>query len=366
MDPNRVFISYAHDDLPTVLRLVEVLEEDGLDLMWDRQLTPGARFNDQIRSFISHSHAVLALYTEHSKASPWFHQEIGYTVALGIPILPIAIGATPSGLIADRQAICLANDLHDVQDTLTAAVCDALIGVAQTSRALFECTEDNTRRAALLAEYAESVLALGRSGMVRQKASLTSFHLPDRGPRDPIWRHYFPRTPDDVLLFEYLQRERIALTELARSRGCRLLLDPTSALTRVYMKHGPESVALRVRGLLDFLRDEAIDVGVAIGADSQRNESMTIVGDWFSSEAVSSGAIRLLREAIFTRHTPTIRQQAKHFDQEFEDRLRDAGWSLQSSREEAVRYLGAFLEERPANPRVEPTRRGSRGRAAHS
>jgi hypothetical protein len=165
-----------------------------------------------------------------------------------------------------------------------------------------------------------------------------------------IWSRYFSGTPDDSLLFEQLQRERNALTRVAQDKGCRLLVDPTDALPRVYRKHGIESVALRARGLLAFLQDRSVrDVSVAVGQDTHRHESLTIVGDLFSSEALSSGEEQVLRNAIFTRHAPTIHRQIRDFDQEFADRLRDAGWSEAASRVKAIEYYRAFLNGRPVS-----------------
>ncbi len=141
-------------------------------------------------------------------------------------------------------------------------------------------------------------------------ASLTTFHLPHRGAADPVWKKYFPGTPDDRFLFEALRRERVALQRHARKSGCWLILDPVERLENVYRRHGPSSVRARVSGLLHFLRDDSLpDVVVAINDDAERMSSVTLVGDWFSSEAVSSGGKRVIREAFFTRDALTVRQQ---------------------------------------------------------
>jgi hypothetical protein len=116
-------------------------------------------------------------------------------------------------------------------------------------------------------------------------------------------------------------------------------------LKDVYRKHGPGRVRARVRGLLDFLRGDSVpDVVVAINDDAKRTSSVTLVGDWFSSEAVSSGRTRVLREALFTRDARTVLQQIEDFDNRMRDLLAVRGWDARSSRAEAVSYLQAYLD----------------------
>ena len=180
---------------------------------------------------------------------------------------------------------------------------------------------------------------------MRQMASLTTFHLPDRGAADPVWKKYFAATPDDRFLFDALRRERVALQKHARESGCRLILDRVERLESVYRRHGPGSVRPRVSGLLHFLWDDSVpDVVVAINDDMERTSSVTLVGDWFSSEAVSSGGTRVLREALFTRDAPMVLQQITDFDNRMRDLLSVRGWDARSARTEAVSYLEAYLD----------------------
>jgi hypothetical protein len=348
MYPYRVFISYSHADRALVERLVKVLEEAGVAPLWDNELLPGTGFSEQIQTFITNCHVVIPFITAASAERPWLHQEIGFAVALGKPVLPVTLGQLPSGIIGGVQAVQLREDLADAPDKLAAGQFQRLVESTRDRPAAYECPEDNPRRALLLARYADSLWAIQRFGQVRQMVSLSTFQLPDRGPADPVWKSYFPATPDDRFLFDALRRERVALERHARKGGCRLILDPVERLEAVYRRHGPGSVRTRVDGLLRFLRDDSLsDIVVAINDDAERMNSVTIVGDWFSAEAVFSGGTRVLREALFTRDAPTVRQHVLDFDNRMRDLLAHHHWDARSTRTEAISYLDAYVRGLP-------------------
>ncbi len=347
--PYRVFISYSHADRALVERLDSILRAADLDPMWDRDLTGGVAFKKEIADFIANAHVFLPLVTTNSVNRPWSNQEIGYACALGKPILPVStIPGDLQGMIAGLKAVFVTEDLADAAPKLTAEVVERLVQKACGNAATYECTENNTGRAMMLAEYADSVASLRKYGHVRQQASLTTFHLPDQGPGHSLWAHYFPRRTDDRALFRALGNERRAMEQHAAREGCRLIIDDTSLLASVYEEQGPDCVAPRVRGLLDFLvsrRD--IPVEIAVSNDTNRQASLTILGDWFSSEAISSAVSvshrKGLREALFTRHQPTIQEQIRSFDLLFEDLLARLGWTKASSRDSAISYLNRYL-----------------------
>lgn len=349
MYPYRVFISYSHSDRHLVERLVHVLNAAGVTPMWDEHLLAGVGFSKQIQKFIINSHIFIPFLTAASADRPWLHQEIGFAAALGKPIVPVTLVGPPPGMISEVQAIQLRDDLADAADRLHAKYFDQLMDDPRIrdGPATYECTDDNTQRAQLLADYGDSVSALGRHGQVRQMASLTTFHLPDRESMDPVWKSYFPGSPGAHPQFKALRQERVALVKHARELGCQLILDPAERLEHVYRVH-PGSVRHRINGLLAFLRTDSIQkVVVAVNKDSERNRSLTIVGDWFSSEAVSSGVANNLREAVFTRHAPTVLQQIEDFDNRLRDSLADRGWTAEASRARAISYLQAYLDQKP-------------------
>ncbi len=345
MTPYRVFVSYSHADRPLVERLVAVLTDVGMTPMWDRNLVPGAGFSNQIQTFITNSHVLLPVITPGSAQRLWLHQEIGFAMALGMPVLPVSVGHLPLGLIEGIHAIELRDDLADAPAKLSALSFDRLVNANPDRPAAYVCTEDNSRRALLLARYADDVWAIGWSGLVRQVASSTTFHIPDRGPGDPVWKRLFPATPDDRYLFEALRRERVALQRHAVQCGCRLIIDPVEHQERVYRRHGPDGARNRIELLMKFLRDDAVrDVVVAVNDDAERKGSITLVADWFLSEAVSSGESRVLRQAVFTRDIRTVQQYIDDFNHRMHDLLTARGWTEADSRARAIDYLQAYLD----------------------
>src|SRR5262249_49945320 len=155
----------------------------------------GTGFSEQIQNFLTYSHVLIPVITPASAERPWLHQEIGFAIALGKPVLPVTLNQLPSGIIGTLQAVQLQGDLADATAKLTPGLCQRLMETVRDRPAAYECTEDNVRRFMLQARYAESVSAIGQSGEVRQVASLSTFQFPDRGPTDPVWRSYFPDRP---------------------------------------------------------------------------------------------------------------------------------------------------------------------------
>lgn len=88
--------------------------------LWDNDLLPGTGFSDQIQSFIINSHVLMPFITTASAERPWLHQEIGFAIALGKPVLPVILGGLPLGIISGIQAVQLREDLADAPIKLLA------------------------------------------------------------------------------------------------------------------------------------------------------------------------------------------------------------------------------------------------------
>src|SRR5262245_22099507 len=95
----RVFISYAHEDKGFVLQLAKLFTAIGVEALWDEKLTPGQKFNEVIRSYIEYSDVLVAVVSPDAETSGWVNAEIGYALALHVPVLPIALGRIPTGMI---------------------------------------------------------------------------------------------------------------------------------------------------------------------------------------------------------------------------------------------------------------------------
>jgi len=138
-----------------------------------------------------------------------------------------------------------------------------------------------------------------------------------------------------------LRGERLALEKHAQEVGCRLVVDPGQE----YQRYGQRARLVRLNELKKFLNKMPSNkVQVAIDDDMRREESLTIVGDWFLAESVSALKGEGYRQTIFTRHAPSILCRAEEFDLEFEELLDELGWKAESSRESAIKVLQATLD----------------------
>jgi len=345
MYPYRVFISYSHKDRDRIEVLADTLERLGLTPLWDKHLVPGAGFSEIIQRFIINSHIFIPFFSESSQSRTWFHQEIGFAKALAKPIVPVTIGPDPLGFIQDVQVIRLRDDLSNASSEINSNYFSTFWDGIKHRTPLYECAKDNLQRAQLLAHYADCVWAISGCGTVRQMASLTTFHLPSLGSGDPVWQKYYPAKQDEISLFDALSEEREALRRHALKKGCRLIFDPAERLDSVYKGFGRDNLRHRLANLLSFLRDDPIEnLVVSVNEEYGRKYSITLVGDWFSSEAVPSGGTRGLREALFTRDLPTIESQTNDFDSRMASLLKMRGWDEESSREHAIRYFEECLE----------------------
>ena len=114
----------------------------------------------------------------------------------------------------------------------------------------------------------------------------------------------------------------------------------------MYGRFGARSTQAHVQGLLEFLEEGAVShIAVAVNNDPKRKVSLTIVGDWFSSEAVSSRETANLREAMFTRNAATVRRQLREFDLEFDRLLKARNWTVKNSCAKAAKYLKEYLDQ---------------------
>src|SRR4051812_10661083 len=118
MNHYRAFISYSHGNEKEFRAVLRTLERRGLHVWSDRELTAGAGFTEQIRLRITHSHLFVPILTPESHKRGWVHQEIGFAVAMRVPVVPICIGRLPDGMIQMNQAVVLRNLADDLDTKL--------------------------------------------------------------------------------------------------------------------------------------------------------------------------------------------------------------------------------------------------------
>ncbi|MEW6210415.1 MAG: toll/interleukin-1 receptor domain-containing protein [Acidobacteriota bacterium] len=352
----RVFISYSHQDFDLVAKIVAALEDNGLIPMWDQKFAFGYGFHEQIKSFIAHAHAFVPVITESSHLRGWVHQEIGYAMALNVPVLPVSVGAPPGEMIQSLHALQFCEDPEELRKRLSRDVVDNLVSrYCESQYAFYECAELAEDRARMMVEYSEAVIELGYTGRVRQKGALSSFHIPKKIITDKVWDHRYGKFDRSPFHRRQQRRERMALEKHARASGCRIIIDPSIT----YRKYGPKARMVRLGTLVEFLESMTDDMAeVAIlepGAGAQ--ESITIVGDWFYAESVSASIGKGYRQTIFTRHAPSMRGKIELFDQEFEEQLQREKWTARSSRREAIKRLKKLMGEIHDNRSVAPASR---------
>lgn len=333
----RVFISYSHADRETAERIVGVLDRNGLLPLWDDGFAVGTGFDEQIRYFIAHSHVFLPLITDSSSSRGWVHQEIGYAMALNIPILPVVLGSElPQAMMQRLLAVRIDPDLQSIEQQLSYATFRDLVNrFRDPSLAIFECAPSTEQRAALFVQYSQTLEDMGVTGCVRQKGGLSSFHMPNKRVAHEVWSQRYGGSPPTVHHRELLLSELRSLQGHAAKAGCKLIVDPTIE----YQEYGNEARRVRLQCLISFLEAETVsDVQIAVYPKMPGGESVTVVGSYFCAQAMS-GDIGHYRQTIFTRHAPSMNTVIERFDREFYELLDECGWTAESSRESAIGRL---------------------------
>jgi hypothetical protein len=285
----RVFLSYSHQDLPIVKSVDRILKRNGLGPMWDEHFAYGQGFHEQIKTFIAHAHVFLPILTHGANQRNWVHQEIGYAMALHVPVLPLAIGELPGEMIHDLHAIRVEQSARDkaraerrLEKLLTIETMERLIDdTSAPSGALYECADFPEARAAMIARYCDDVRSLGKLGLVRQKGALSSFHIPTETINYTVWRERYGKVEASDEHCRLQRLERLALGRDAEAAGCRLIINPFLR----YETYREQALRVRLRCLHSFLQkmtDEHCEV--AIHRTMEHGTSNTYVGDWFAAE----------------------------------------------------------------------------------
>jgi hypothetical protein len=351
--PYRIFLSYSSDDRILVEEIVRMMRANGLEPMWAEDFSYGQGFHQQIQNFIAHSHVFLPVLTRLADQRKWVHQEIGYAMALNIPVLPVAVGSLPGEMIDQIHAISVsAEDVQLLSKKLTAETVQTLLdGHATRNVALYTCAEYPQERASMIASHCEDVLGMKRFGHVRQRGGLSSFHLPSETIQHRKWKERVDAGTGRNDEHAMAQRaERLSLTKHAEAAGCRLIVIPPSL---AYTSFGSPARVSRLRCLRDFLSGMSDDdCQVATSAAIDPNDNLLIVGDWFAAESVSMR--REYRQTIFTRHAPTVADKITGFDTEFYELLEDAGVNAADSRRRCLDLIDEEIRAIEGKPALKP------------
>jgi hypothetical protein len=93
-----IFISYSKADHPLALKLSAFLEAEGWSVWWDRNLSAGEVYRDEIMRELSAARAVIVIWTQTSIKSDWARAEAGRAKAEGKLIPVKAPGLTYSDI----------------------------------------------------------------------------------------------------------------------------------------------------------------------------------------------------------------------------------------------------------------------------
>ncbi|MBN2103761.1 toll/interleukin-1 receptor domain-containing protein [bacterium] len=343
----RVFISHSSKDFKLVKKIVNILKENKLQPLFDENIAGGQGFPDQIKNFIAHSHVFVPVITKRSSKRGWVHQEIGYAMALKIPILPITLGQIPGQMLQDLQAIQWSNNENRMKEQLSFNTFDKLIRNARKKpRPLYESAELHEDRTKMMVEYSDNVLSLGKIGFghVRQKGALSTFHIPDKAFIDESWQKRY--SPEDFKGFQFrakeLKRERISMEKHARKKGCSLMID----LSIEYQQFDEQAKYVRLKSLLEFVVSMPPEqIEIVINEKMSRGENLTIVGNWFLAQSVSNVPGIGYQQTIFTRYAPIIQDQIEKFDEEFQSLLKNQPAQYKTSRDYVIDELKSKIDQ---------------------
>jgi hypothetical protein len=246
----KVFVSYVREDEAVAHLLSYILGRNGIKCLLDRGLQPGRQFDTQIQDMIKDADMILLLLTNASAQSPWVNQEIGFAIAHGKKIWPLATGSyiEPHGMLASTQSYSMF-DWSDPGRTV-----DRLVKTLQSSASgdlayfreygLEHIIKGKIERTRFVVQRLRELLQdTSRDLEIRAQAAFSIFAVSD----DPRYRRQGEHTEEYMHL---LLAERAAMHALATSPRCRfkLFLWPARA-------YEPEYLAVRFQALLKWMEE---------------------------------------------------------------------------------------------------------------
>lgn len=87
-----LFLSYDHGDAARAAPIVSALEEAGHAVWWDRHISGGAEYNDEIEAAVEKADAVVVLWSKRSVRSAWVRDEAAEGREQG-KLIPVLIDA---------------------------------------------------------------------------------------------------------------------------------------------------------------------------------------------------------------------------------------------------------------------------------
>ena len=332
----RIFVSYAREDLEIARKIVNHLKKLKYKVIWDQNLPGGSKYSEETKDYIAYSHVFILLHTKFSKKAPWVHQEAGYALGVGVPVLPLYIGKPPTeGFVGHLNARPIGQAAGNLEKELSTSTIKRLISdYQQKLKPTFEVAMLPDERASVLARKTLRAIDLGPSGRLKMSTVLTSFSIPDKPWHDPVWDAIEGEKTRDEKYRKVLRDERRSLQRYAKRCGCDLMIHPF-----IKLRHSePIVYKTRLCILADCLSGlSEKKTRIVIKSKIMRN-NLLILGDWFMAESMAIYPGKGIYQTVFTRHGPTVQSRAEEFDQEMQEELERANIDPKKS-------LGTALDE---------------------
>lgn len=129
-----IFLSYAHSDRSRARPIVEMLEDEGWSVWWDRGIEPGMKWLPELETELANSRSVMVLWSKTSSKSEWVQKEAGAGLAK-TALVPIVIdkGTIPEKF-SEHQATDLSNWMGERHLTEVQMLFHRLAALAPPSR----------------------------------------------------------------------------------------------------------------------------------------------------------------------------------------------------------------------------------------
>ena len=119
----RVYISSSSRDARIVARLTETLDERGIDVLSDRDISPGIDWRAATGAQISDADAVVAIVDQ--KIGPWVEDEVRQAAAAKTLLIPVVFGASDVPTAMEGHNSIRAQDASDL-DSIADRIASAL------------------------------------------------------------------------------------------------------------------------------------------------------------------------------------------------------------------------------------------------
>jgi TIR domain len=233
----KVFISHSRKDEAVAHLLAHILRANQIDCLIDRELQAGQKFDSKLQHLIKEANLILVLLTKDASRSPWVNQEIGFAIAHGKTVWPLAIETDiePYGMFSTTQAYSLFDwsDPAMAIQRLVSALQNSVPEMANPYKqfGFDHVIEGKSERTRFIADRLRELRKdQSRRLVILHQAAFSIFAASD----DRLYREAGGHSPEYM---ELLLEERKALDELVSMPNCsyKVILWPVRAYEDRYL-----------------------------------------------------------------------------------------------------------------------------------